>query len=285
MSVCASITSIMHPIQMKLLTFSIFLIGMTLLGSTPDVSAWGPAGHRIVGVEALSMLDDKARSAVIDILGGDSAAIIDDACSWPDEVRKTSLWEWSAPLHYVNIPRSSAHFDRQRDCPDGLCITDAIARYANELGNPELDTERRWQAFAWVCHLAGDLHQPLHAGYRDDLGGNSVEIEYRGERGNLHQFWDRRVINTHLGANDSWSKPCSRQGRAPAQLKTAEFITWTDESHALAGSSAYPPGPVIDEEFADQSWLIIRKQWQKASWRLARILNATLGEGEVLPDR
>jgi hypothetical protein len=39
---------------------------------------------------------------------------------------------------------------------------------------------------------------------------------------------------------------------------------------------------VINETFADQSWLIIRQQWQKASNRLARILNATLGEGDVV---
>jgi hypothetical protein len=59
---------------------------------------------------------------------------------------------------------------------------------------------------------------------------------------------------------------------------------WTDESHALVAATAYPPGFVIDESFADQTWLVIRQQWQKASNRLARILNATAGNGEVLTD-
>lgn len=275
----------MHSIQMKLKAFSIFLICTTLL-MPADAPAWGPAGHRIVGVEAMSMLDETARAAVAEILGGDSAALIHRACSWPDAVRETSQWEWSAPLHYVNIPRSSRHFDRQRDCPEGMCVTDAISRYANELGNPALSPEGRWQAFAWVCHLVGDLHQPLHAGYRDDRGGNYVDIEYRGEEANLHQFWDRVLIRSRLGANDSWSRPCSGQSWSGSRdtLSLSEVVRWTDESHALAGSSAYPPARVIDEKFAESSWLVIRQQWQKASWRLARILNATLGEGEINPD-
>ena len=271
---------------MKLNTFFVYFT-LTVLLAPADSRAWGAAGHRIVGVEAMNLLDARARASVVEILGGDSVDLIDAACSWPDVVRKTPEWEWSAPLHFVNIPRSSAHFDRQRDCPDGLCVTDAIARYANELSNPALDPERRWQAFAWVCHLVGDLHQPLHAGYEDDRGGNYVEIEYRGETANLHQFWDRVLIRSRLGPNDDWERPGAGHecNTSLGTLNPSEIITWTDESHALAAKSAYPPGRVIDERFAEHSWLIVRRQWQKASWRLARILNTTLGEGEILTDR
>lgn len=272
---------------MSLSGFYSLVIFSALLILPAFASAWGPEGHRIIGVDALNLLDDKARSAIVEILGGESPAILDEACSWPDSVRKTPAWEWSAPLHFVNIPRTSAHFDRQRDCPDGMCITDAIARYANELVRPDLGPERRWQALAWVCHLAGDLHQPLHAGYKDDRGGNYVEIEYRGETENLHQFWDRVLIRSRLGANDTWTRPCKEHDHSdmPMVLKVVEFASWTDESHEIAGTSAYPPGRIIDEVFADQSWLIIRQQWQKASWRLARILNATLGNGAVQPEQ
>jgi hypothetical protein len=271
---------------MKLNIFFIYFSLAALLVPA-NSSAWGPAGHRIVGVEAINLLDARARASVIEILGGDSADLINEACSWPDAVRKTPEWEWSAPLHYVNIARNSGHFDRQRDCPDGLCVTDALARYTNDLANPSLTAERRWQAFAWVCHLAGDLHQPLHAGYRDDRGGNYVEIEYRGETANLHQFWDRVLIRSRLGPNDAWERPCAGREREESleKLNAAEFVVWTDESHALAERSAYPSSRVIDEPFAEESWLIVRRQWQKASWRLARILNATLGEGEIIPDR
>ena len=138
-----------------------------------------------------------------------------------------------------------------------------------------------WQAFSWLCHLTGDLHQPLHTGYRDDRGGNSVDIEYKGKAGNLHQFWDRAIIQQRLGSGDVWTRPypgSSDWTKAADNWNPESVISWTDESHALVGSSAYPSERVIDEAFADQSWLIIRQQWQKASQRLARILNARLGQ-------
>lgn len=245
--------------------------------------AWGPEGHRVIGVEARELLDPTARDAVAEILGGESDELWDEACSWPDDVRKTPEWEWSAPQHYVNIPRSEAHYDRQRDCPDGLCVTEAIAKYANQITRPGLSAVERWQALAWLCHLVADLHQPLHAGYADDLGANLVEIEYRGETHDLHEFWDGVVIRERLGHGDAWERPYPAPDwtRAPESWNPREIACWTDESHALTGSAAYPPGRLIEAEFADRSWLIIRRQWQKASVRLAQILNAVAGEGRV----
>jgi len=269
---------------MRLNVFLTILPVVALLSAPSCVSAWGPEGHRIVGVNAVAMLDDSARASVIDILGGDSPQLIGDACFWPDTVRKTADWEWSAPLHYVNIPRSEAHFDRERDCRDGRCVTDAIIKYADKLTRPGLGDERRWQALAFLCHFVGDLHQPLHTGYLDDLGGNTVEIEYRGESTNLHQFWDRVVIRSRLGEGDQWVRPFSGDSwtSAGGEWSPGSVACWTDESRAIMARSAYPPANVIDEPFADQTWLIIRQQWQQASVRLARILNAAVGDGEVI---
>lgn len=254
-----------------------------LLALPVSAFAWGTDSHRIVGVNALPLLDDSARAAVIEILGSDSDKAVGKACSWPDTVRKTPQWEWSAPMHYVNIPRSARHYHRERDCANGMCVTEAIAKYANELSRPGLDAEQRWQAFAWLCHLVGDLHQPLHAGYRDDRGGNKVAVEYKGKPYNLHQFWDRVVIRERLGSEDSWVRPYpdSAWTRSPDNWNPKDVMSWTDESHALASKSAYPSGRVIDEQFAEQSWLITRQQWQKASWRLAQILNATVGDPDL----
>lgn len=263
---------------MRLLAFLFLALPLTAF-------AWGQEGHRIVGVNALLLLDDAARAAIVEILGSDSDQAIAEACFWPDTVRETPQWAWSAPMHYVNIPRGVHHYERERDCADGMCVTEAILKYADQLSQPGLDAEQRWQAFSWLCHLTGDLHQPLHTGYRDDRGGNSVDIEYKGKAGNLHQFWDRVVIRERLGRGDDWARPYpvdSAWASIPDYWIPGNVKSWTDESHALVGSSAYPPGRVIDGFFADQSWLIIRQQWQKASNRLARVINAAVGEGEVL---
>ncbi|MEE8495963.1 MAG: S1/P1 nuclease, partial [Xanthomonadales bacterium] len=245
-----------------------------------SVRAWGAEGHFQVAKLAMQALDPTASAWLHDALGTDDVAAISKACNWPDRVRDTPAWDWSAPQHYVNIPRSASHYDRERDCPDGLCVTEAIKKYTGQLGNPRLDKRKQWEAFAWLCHLVGDLHQPLHAGYRDDRGGNKVQVSYQGETINLHRFWDRTLIQERLGTNGYWRKPAFPQ-LSGQRWNPAETDTWTDESHRLAGEAAYPPGEIIHANFAENSWLLIRQQWLRAGQRLARILNAVVGEGEI----
>lgn len=254
------------------------LLFLTLL-SPVSARAWGPDGHFQVGKLAMQGLDPTASAWLHDVLGTDDDAAIKQACNWPDHVRDKPAWDWSAPQHYVNIPRSASHYDRQRDCPGGLCATEAIKKYAGQLGDPRLDERKQWEAYAWLCHLVGDLHQPLHAGYGDDRGGNDVNVSYRGEAINLHRFWDSTLIQEHLGANSNWQKPLATVSPrlAGKPWNPAEIDAWTDESHRLAREAVYPPGKVIQADFAENSWLLIRQQWLKAGQRLARILNTTVG--------
>jgi hypothetical protein len=258
-----------------------------LLLIPPLAQAWGPVGHRVVGRAAFELLDAPARAQVMTIFGigekEEAAGALDTACNWPDEVRETAEWAWSAPLHYVNLPRHSPHYDRERDCPDGLCVSEGVLRYAAVLARPEAAPQERWQALAFLCHLVGDLHQPLHAGFRDDRGGNRVEVAYRGEELNLHEWWDSVLVQERLGDEDSRVAATAAAARAipAAAWKPGDVARWTEESHRTALDDAYPAGPVIDEAFATHSWPVIERQWSLAAARLARILNALLGSGEV----
>ena len=179
---------------------------------------------------------------------------------------------------------ASSVYDRERDCPEGLCVTEAIKKYAGQLAEARLDTRQRWEAFAWLCHLVGDLHQPLHTGYKDDRGGNYYEIIFQGQASDLHQFWDRILIRERLGRNGTWKVPAldDREVITGNEWNPSETDTWTSESHALVKQAAYPPTEHIQADFADQSWLLIQQQWLRAGNRLARIINASIGEGEVV---
>jgi hypothetical protein len=270
------------------LFFLAFMTVHAVMTALP-AQAWGQAGHVLVGKAAVAQASPAARAAVLEILGIDSGhegaalnAALEDACNWPDTLRASGKEPGTAPLHYVNLPRSDPHYDRQRDCPDGLCVTEGILQFAAELGRLQDDSSeparaRRWQAFAWLCHLVGDLHQPLHAAFRDDRGANRVEVSYRGEPYNLHQFWDdvlekERMVVEPLAAADLVS--C---GSAKPWDPT-DVAAWTDESHALALTASYPPGPEIEDAFADRSWALVQSQWKKAARRLASILDAVLAE-------
>jgi hypothetical protein len=250
---------------------------------------WGSVGHSVIGNAAVAQLNAATRGRLMEILGVDSAdtlgPAVDRACSWPDTVRDTPPWSASAPLHYVNIPRSSTRYDRQRDCADGLCVTEGVLKYAAELGRPGLDPERRWQAFAWLCHLVGDLHQPLHAGFRDDRGGNEVEIVFRGERSNLHRFWDSLLVDERLPDAESLAAAVTRaaQPLERTEWEPADVASWTNESHALAQDMGYPPGPEIGPAFAEASWAVVEQQWRRAAGRLALLLDEVLGPNGAEP--
>jgi len=190
-------------------------------------------------------------------------------------------------LHYVNIPRSADEYDEGRDCREGMCVTEGIKKYANELGNDRLPQQQRKEAFAWLCHLVGDLHQPLHSGFADDRGGNNVEVVFDNTGMNLHHFWDRALIQDRAGSSRTLIRILkSEVSPLPDQRwNPADVNAWTIESHRVARAKAYPNTPEIDAAFADQSWAVINERLPLGAERLALILNAVLGEGEVVLDR
>ena len=271
----------MNPIKSLPFTLLLFLAS--------DALAWGPEGHRIIGQAALGLLDESARAEVLALLDlpqdRDPGEALDRACNWPDTIRERAGWRWSAPLHYVNVARKGGGYRRERDCPDGRCVTEGILQYANRLAYTETTNgaDERRQAFAFLCHLVADLHQPLHAGFRDDRGGNTGMVEYRGEEMNLHRFWDSGLVRTRLDDERAMVDWLAASGATVASQawEPQLVVAWTDESHALAATAAYPDGREIDEAFADRSWSVTVGQWERAAGRLAQVLNAVLGDNEL----
>ena len=249
-----------------------------LFGYSTETLAWSPDGHTSIGILAISQLQAETRRELESIIGPLDAQAMEKACNWPDQVRKTKEWEWSAPLHYINIPRGDFVYQQSRDCPDQQCATEAIKHYATELANRQAGKEQRWQAFAWLCHLVGDLHQPLHAGFADDRGGNNFDIIFKGEQMNLHGFWDFELIDQHAG---SWQNLVSLLNtsatvQAGSNWSPEMVNDWTNESHNLAKLTVYPARKNIDEIYLQQSWELAQKQLSSAASRLALIINSEL---------
>ncbi len=246
-----------------------------LLGLSMQCIAWSPDGHSAIGVLAMKQLGPEARTKLESIIGPLTDEAMVKACNWPDDVRETPEWEWSAPQHYINIPRGESEYLEERDCADQICATEAIKKYTVELFNEELSNEQRWQAFAWLCHVTGDLHQPMHAGFADDRGANRVDVTFEGEEMNLHSFWDFSLVDEYVGDRRSLVALLSKQPQeqAPAGFSEDMVNQWTTESHALAMTKGYPPGRHIDKAFALRSWVIAQQQLSLAASRLATIIN------------
>ena len=56
------------------------------------------------------------------------------------------------------------------------------------------------QAFKFVIHSVGDLHQPLHVADNGDTGGNTRHVIFRGHPDNLHWVWDTGLLQ-HINRN------------------------------------------------------------------------------------
>ena len=167
-----------------------------------------------------------------------------------------------------------------RDCADGLCVTEAISRFAAELGNTSLPVQQRREAFGFVCHFVGDLSQPLHAGYASDRGGNDFTIIVDGQTSNIHRFWDSTVINYKTGHWNSLQKELQKQFSIRPGKRWDESMpaNWTTESYILATTRAYPVNPGITEEFTEESWVLIRQQLATGGRNLATVLTSVLGK-------
>ncbi len=240
--------------------------------------AWGPDGHRIVGAVALDYLSKGALDTLHEIMGIDDAEVLVEWCNWPDEYRATIEGAWSEPKHYINMVPGASLYDMQRDCPTGMCVTEAIGEYAAELGNSDFPQKSRREAFGWVCHFVGDLHQPLHAGFGHDRGGNDVVVSFKSEEINLHSFWDSRLIKDR---STSWTELYDQlsdgSGSTPeSDWQADEVVSWTNESHSFAETWSYPGTLEISDEFADQSWRLAQEQLKKGGVRLAWVLNTVL---------
>lgn len=270
------------------------LAGIGLMGYNGNLFAWGEDGHTAIGILAVNQLHASALSELEGIIQPLDKQAMKQACNWPDVIRETEEGEWSGPLHYVNIPRGIDSYERDRDCkihpkhtnhPEGptrYCVTESIKHYAGRLGDRQAAVDERREAFAWLCHLVADLHQPLHAGFADDRGGNDVEVKFEGKEMNLHRFWDSGLINDRAG---SWQFLVGQTTPFPATTADSGWTQdtvndWTSESHQLAERAAYPHRKKIKNSFADQSWEHIKRQIALAASRLALVINAELHDEE-----
>lgn len=241
-----------------------------MLTMSTSAAAWGDAGHRIVADLAEAQLRPQVRAEVKRLLAKEAVdASLSSMATWADEHRSPA----TAPWHYVNIPRDAAcRFNYQRDCGDGRCVVAAIERQAHVLAAATSDDERL-KALKYLVHLVADVHQPLHAGYEDDRGGNKYQLRAFGRGTNLHALWDSGLIDAWQGGVQNLRQAAARDtasgGGNPGQ--------WAEESCRLVASAGfYPRSRKVGQDYVDHADLIVRSRLASAGRRLAQLLNANV---------
>lgn len=235
---------------------------------------FGPTGHGLVCDMALQLVSPNTQQQVAALVAASPHSEFAMACSWPDEVRGQEEFRWSAPHHYVNMPRSEKQVSAEY-CPEHGCILSAIADMQQRL----LADNNDWQALLFLAHHLGDLHQPLHVSYADDLGGNRTAVYFYSHEmpTNLHGIWDSNILSK-LGYDEDYEKQealfLQITAEHIANWQQGSILDWANESAELTYViyQQYRPGMLIDEAYVAQYQPVLERRLQQAAVRLAFLL-------------
>ncbi len=254
------------------------LVALSLIFLPSLAHAWGPSGHRIVAQLAQQRLSPSAHAQVLHLLASTGDHSLADVATWADELRddpsQRTLARATAPLHFVNFASSTCRYDPPRDCPGGHCVVGAIETYARVLGDHSRPDWERAVALRFIVHFVADAHQPLHAGYRHDRGGNRYQIQWNGRGTNLHAIWDTPVLGSrHLG----WRTYVKELGRTPLPVARGTPAQWAEESCRMTRDDGiYPRGHRLDATYLVHMRPLAERRVREAAARLAELLERTL---------
>lgn len=277
----------------------LFLTALLCLGIVPTAGAWGALGHSAIGELAERHLDPAARAEVAALLAGEPDPTLAGIANWADYLRNDDppRFKLTSRWHYVNARGGGCHFDIERDCADGGCVVRAIEEQRAILADRSQPLAVRRDALKFVVHFVGDVHQPMHAGDRPDAGGNGFQISLTtpiqpeayarknyvdGVMGtNLHSVWDYYVL---AGAGLNRKAYVERLDALPWPPYPAPSphdimpLAWAGEScRLIEARDLYPPQHKMDHGYLDAMRPLAEQRLRQAAWRLAQLLNQTLG--------
>jgi hypothetical protein len=243
----------------------ILLLVLVLFFSITNGFAWGHKGHALVAEVAFKYLDAKTKQNVLKYLDGMS---IEDAANWMDSMRSDNSYNYMKPYHYIDFERGSGVTELSGDN-----IINVLNMALKDLDNIKglSNDEVRIRLF-YLFHLIGDLHQPLHVGYKDDKGGNTVQISFFGRNGNLHSMWDTDIIEyKNLSLADEL-KMNTYQPSELAAIRLIDITSWAKGSRSHLKTAYNLNDGKISDTYVNAAYPIIKQQILKAGLRLAVVL-------------
>jgi hypothetical protein len=228
-------------------------------------------------------------------------ATIEQASYWADCIKPLGeRFSYAYSWHYQNVDVCKP-FDLKAACKDSNCVSAQIERNARLLADRKVPTRERLMALVFLTHFVGDLHQPMHAGDHDDLGGNRVAANYGviGGRTNLHLIWDGWLAERAISSPPAGAAAILAQVPAADRQRIAagSVEDWSREMWEKSGSQAYrsllgdpcgpSPGerPTLDEADVRALIPLVRGNILAGGIRLARLLDDALGPDAKAPGR
>ncbi|WP_161965767.1 S1/P1 nuclease [Steroidobacter cummioxidans] len=217
---------------------------------------------------------------------------------WPDDARGSihdhPTWHyWSRPI----VNSASPPAKMPADVPQGSAY-EAFALNLSVASDARASAGERAVALAWIFHLVGDMHQPLHS-------VSQVSKRFpEGDRGGSLQFVLDPVARQPVTLHWYWDDSVSREGEPDVAMSRAEdlmrrlprtqfkalqpfrnaseFSGWARESYELGSTVAYGPdlrasdsaGTALEQSqrYLEQSLQVAEQRLTLAGYRLTEVL-------------
>jgi hypothetical protein len=311
------------------------VVVLGLLFAAAPARAWNATGHQVAAEIAWRNLTPAVRAKVLELLKQHphferrlaptepdtepvdyALRVFMRAATWPDMMRSGRADEKTfhhSAWHYVDFPIVAEGVDKAtlelqplgEKLEPGKQPENALQAMewcVERLKNPEAPAAERAIALAWLEHLVGDIHQPLHASSffsadypKGDRGGNSFAVKYHGNVTNLHAFWDE-LLGGYMSARlvdavaDKVIEKYPRESMEK-EVAVAKPAEWAAESFTIAKDVVYAEGklkgvtreasvadkgettPELPEKYDEAARETARRRIALAGYRLADLLN------------
>ena len=253
------------------------LVFLLLVGYLPFVSlAWGVEGHRIVGQIAESYLTVNAKKEINKILGTETIAMVSN---WGDFVKSDPSYNYLYHWHYLDL-KSGLTIGEVQSFLDKDTTADAYTKIhflVAELKNKKLSKEKKVIYLKLLIHFVGDIHQPLHAGMEENLGGNKIKVMWFNDSKNLHVIWDSELILFQQLSYTEYTSAINHTSYEQRKRWQKEPISdWVIQSYQLAQKicdEITQPNQRLEYKYNFNYVSILNQQLLKGGVHLAGLLN------------
>jgi hypothetical protein len=190
--------------------WKVLLLCAMLVLTPTSAPAWADTGHMVIAQIAHARLNPTAKARVAELTAllerpsGKTYSYLSAAC-YMDDLRSSPFYADLQSWHFITIPLimdGSAGPKTQRkqsSSPEAnvLTQTEFVINALREFKTPtdEKTMLKEAQLLAYLIHLVGDAHQPVHCVNRftaehpnGDFGGSRFLID--APKKSLHSYWD-----------------------------------------------------------------------------------------------
>ncbi len=249
------------------------LASLFMFLGTQQSFGWGQKGHDIVAYVAQCNLKKSVKKKVERALGGHTLMYYS---SWMDNIRGFDEFRHTSTWHYANVDEGYTYETMPKE-PAGdvyTALTDTIEKLRD---HRNLSDSLENLYLRYLIHLVGDMHCPMHAGRKTDLGGNQLKIKWFGSNTNIHSVWDTAFIESvRKWSYTEWRDNIDYLPKAEKErLAAGTPLDWMNETVNICKQiyMEIEEGGNYSWDYMYNNFPILELQLQRAGYRLARILN------------